>query len=461
MIKKITSKALKISILASLLMNTASAMPLSLNESIELALKNDESIESAEYSRELAKWNLSAVRRQGGFSLNWNSQALRIGGNDYEALRERHDLYGTGAYNNTFSNSLSLSIPLYTGGKLENNIKNSRYAINSADLTLENTRQTVKYQVVEAYYNVLQNQNIVEVNKSAVNMSAEQLNLLQIQYEEGSIAYSDVLQMEVQMANYSQNLTSSESTLAVSKSTLLSLIELPENTEIELTDKFLYTPYEMTLEMCQQYATENRPDLAAAIYNVNQAEASVSVAKSGNRPQITGIASKSISSNNAFKNDRSDNWQAGLSLSWSIFDNQITSANVHAAKSEVQRLKANVDAVNKNISLQVNAAYTRMRAAEENIKLNETAVKQAEESYQISIIRHVEGVDILLNVTNAQDKLTQAKTNYYTSLYQYNLYRAQLEKAMGIPVGFNVPLYIEVAQEGKSATKALEAAEIQ
>ena len=175
MIKKITSKALKISILASLLMNTASAMPLSLNESIELALKNDESIESAEYSRELAKWNLSAVRRQGGFSLNWNSQALRIGGNDYEALRERHDLYGTGAYNNTFSNSLSLSIPLYTGGKLENNIKNSRYAINSADLTLENTRQTVKYQVVEAYYNVLQNQNIVEVNKSAVNMSAEQL----------------------------------------------------------------------------------------------------------------------------------------------------------------------------------------------------------------------------------------------------------------------------------------------
>ena len=461
MIKKITSNALKISILASLLMNTASAMPLSLNESIELALKNDESIESAEYSRELAKWNLSAVRRQGGFSLNWNSQALRIGGNDYEALRERHDLYGTGAYNNTFSNSLSLSIPLYTGGKLENNIKNSRYAINSADLTLENTRQTVKYQVVEAYYNVLQNQNIVEVNKSAVNMSAEQLNLLQIQYEEGSIAYSDVLQMEVQMANYSQNLTSSESTLAVSKSTLLSLIELPENTEIELTDQFLYTPYEMTLEMCQQYATENRPDLAAAIYNVNQAEASVSVAKSGNRPQITGIASKSISSNNAFKNDRSDNWQAGLSLSWSIFDNQITSANVHAAKSEVQRLKANVDAVNKNISLQVNAAYTRMRAAEENIKLNETAVKQAEESYQISIIRHVEGVDILLNVTNAQDKLTQAKTNYYTSLYQYNLYRAQLEKAMGIPVGFNVPLYIEVAQEGKSATKALEAAEIQ
>lgn len=461
MIKKLMSKTLKFSILASLLMNTASAMPLSLNESIGLALKNDESIESAEYSREAAKWNLSATRRQGGPTFSWSSQALRIGGNDYEALKEQHNLYGRGAYNNTFSNSLSLSIPLYTGGQLENTIKTRRYAINSADLTLENTRQTVKYQVIEAYYNVLQNQNIVEVNKSAVNMSSEQLNLLQIQYEEGAIAYSDVLQMQVQMANYNQNLISAESTLDVSKSTLLSLIELPEDTEIELTDRFLYTPYTMTLEECMNYAAANRPDLAAALYNVNQAEASVAAAKAGNRPRVTGVASKSISSNNAFQNDRSDNWQAGLSLSWSIFDNQVTSANVHAAKSEVERLKANVDALNKNVALQVRSAYTRMKAAEENVKLNEIAVKQAEESYELAVVRHVEGVDILLNVTNAQDKLTQAQTNYYSALYQYNLYRAQLEKAMGIPVGFNVPLYIEVAQEGKSATKALEAAEIQ
>lgn len=94
------------------------------------------------------------MRRQGGLTFNWSSQALRIGGNDYETLRERHNLFGTGVYNNTFSNSLSLSIPLYTGGQLENNIKNRRYAINAADLTLENTRQTVKYQVTEAYYSV-------------------------------------------------------------------------------------------------------------------------------------------------------------------------------------------------------------------------------------------------------------------------------------------------------------------
>ena len=458
---------------------SAQAMPLTLSESIELALEKDENIKSAKYNRESAKWILSATRRQSGPTLVWNSEAYKIGGRDYKSANEAHRKYGNDgayifddegnylgfasgstAYNNTFSNSLAISMPFYTGGQLEGNIKNRRYGLNAADLTLENTRQAVKYQVTEAYYNVLQQQNIVEVNESAVKMASEQLNLLQVQYEEGAVAYSDVLQMKVQMANYNQNLTTAKSGLSVAKSILLSIIELAEETEIELTDKFSYVPYEFTLEECQKYALENRADLAAANYNVNQAESAVSAAKSGNRPRVTGVASKTIIANGAFQSERSERWQAGISLSWSIFDNQITSANVKAAKYDVERLKANAEAMDKSVSLQVRSAYTQMKAAEENIKATKIAVSQAEESYEIAVVRHDEGVDILLSVTNAQEKLTQARTNYYSALYQYNLYKAQLEKAMGIPVGFNVSTYIEAEKAGKNSEKALEISSI-
>ena len=139
------------------------AMPLSLSECIERALENDENIDSAEYSRETAKWNLSAMRRQSGPTLRWNSEAYKIGGRYYRSAREAHKHYGNNgsyifdedgyyrgiasgstAYNNTFSNTLGISMPFYTGGQLEGNIKNRRYGLNAADLTLENTRQTVK-----------------------------------------------------------------------------------------------------------------------------------------------------------------------------------------------------------------------------------------------------------------------------------------------------------------------------
>ena len=430
-------KFLAVIISGLLITSSGNAMQLSLAESIERALSTDENISAAQFGRDSAKWNLSAARRQSGLNFSWDSQAYKIGGRSYNAYREAHKRYGNNgsivydeygfparmsgstAYNNTFSNTFGITFPIYTGGQIEGNIKNRRYALNSADLTVENTRQTVKYRVIQAYYNVLQQKNLVEVNESAARMVSEQLNVLQVQYEEGATAYAEVLQMKVQLANYNQNLTTSRSDLAVAKSTLLSLTELPEDTPLELTDEFSYKPYELSLEECLAYGFKNRPDLAAANYNVNQAEAAVKSAKSGNRPSLTGRATKSIEANGAFRSERSETWQAGVVLSWNVFDNYVTSANVHAAKSEVERLKAQAELINKNVDLEIRTAYDQMRAAEENIKL------------------------------------TQARTNYFTSLYRYNLYKAQLEKAMGIPVAIDVPKYIAAEHAGKSADKAL------
>jgi hypothetical protein len=101
-----------------------------------------------------------------------------------------------------------------------------------------------------------------------------------------------------------------------------------------------------------------------------------------------------------------------------------------------------------------------MKTAEENIHAAAAAVKQAEESYMIAQVRYEEGVDILLSVTDAQEKLTQARSNYSTALYQYNLYRATLEKAMGVPVGFDAALYAEAERKGAAANSALQASAV-
>ena len=76
----------------------------------------------------------------------------------------------------------------------------------------------------------------------------------------------------------------------------------------------------------------------------------------------------------------------------------------------------------------------------------------------IAEVRYEEGVDILLAVTDAQEKLTQARTNYYTALYDYNLNKAALAKAMGVPVDIDVPRYVAATEEGKSAPRAFDEA---
>lgn len=437
------------------------AIPLSLSESVEMALESDESIAAAEAGKQTAKWQLSAARRASGFNINWRSGANRIGGSDYEGYRQRYRIgLSDDPYEHRFTNSVSAEFPLYTGGRVENNIEARHHGLSSADLTLENTKQTVKYQTTEAYYNVLQRKNLVQVAESAVRMSGTQLALIEAQFSEGAVAKSDVLQMQVQLANYQQSLVSAEGTLSVAKKSLLACIGLPADTEFETTDSFSYEPFGLELSECLDYALENRPDAAAAQYTVKSAEAQKQAAKSGYRPTLSAVASKSIADEKAFRHERSEAWEAGVTLSWNVFDNMVTAANVNAAKYTAERAQAEAELLLRNVRLQTESAYIRMKAAEANIQTTAEAIKHAENRYEIAKVRYEEGVDILLAVTDAQEKLTQARTNYYTALYEYNLNKAALAKAMGVPVGIDVPRYVAARDEGKSEPRAFDEASL-
>ena len=126
----------------------AEGVTLTLDEAITLALKNNRLIEQSAEEREAARWNLSAVRRQSGPTLSWSSSLNRIGGRYYRrsGRRTQHDdakaakdmgynvnmsLYPS--YENENTNSFSLQMPLYTGGRLENQREAARYSLNAAD----------------------------------------------------------------------------------------------------------------------------------------------------------------------------------------------------------------------------------------------------------------------------------------------------------------------------------------
>ena len=109
------------------------------------------------------------------------------------------------------------------------------------------------------------------------------------------------------------------------------------------------------------------------------------------------------------------------------------------------------------IQLDVRTALLNLRAAERNIHTTEVAVMRAQEDYKIAQVRYSAGVGTNLDVMDAEEKLTSARTNYYTALYNYNTSKASLDKAMGIPVDLDVTKYMEAQQAGKSAVEAREA----
>ena len=424
--------------------------PLTLADSIAMALATNERIDAAEAGREAAAWNLSGVRRATGPVVAWNAEGHR---------GAQKGLFGLTDYN-SYAHSWSLTIPFYTGGRNEGRIEQGRYQLNRADLNLENARQTVRFKTAEAYANLLYRKDLAAIAQRAVDMADHQMQLIKAQYEEGAVARADVLAMEVQLANYRQNLVTAKGAVDVAMDSLASLIGLPLDAEIQPTDIFSSEAYPQDMHVCEEYALQHRPDYLAAIYAEKVAKAQMDTEKAGYRPQVSGSVKRQISSGKALFGTEGGGWDAGVQVAWNIFDNGVTQAGVQKAAATVTQSQAETEAARKTVCVEIRNAYIEMKAAEESIADSSAAVETAEECYEIAQVRYDEGVDNLLALNDAQEKFNRAQSNYCTALYQYNLRRVTLEKAMGVPVRIDPARYVAAEQQGASSAKALAEAEL-
>lgn len=434
----------------------ADTVNLTLQDSVRMALENNRTIKQSEADRDSSDWALHEARRNAGPTFTWSTALSRMSG--HTSSMPAH----TTAQGNTFTNTYSVSFPVYTGGKIEGAIEAAEYGVGAADLVLENTKQAIRAQAAADYYNVLQYRNLIKVAQESVDNLQAHLDNVNAQFRVGTVAKSDVLRSQVQLANEQLNLVNARNNYDVAVATLNNLIGLPTDTVLDLKDDLNYEKYDLTLAGCTSYAMENRPDVLAAEYSVKAAEAAVNSAKAGYRPSVALNASKNTSGDRRFGKNGDNYWTLAASAQWNIFDNNITQAQVAQKKAALAKAQQSAMAAQESAQLDVQTAYLRLQAAEQNIKTSKVAVEQAQEDYKIAQVRYSAGVGTNLDVMDADEKLTSARTNYYTALYNYNTSKAALDKAMGKPVDLDITSYrkaevVGAAQRGLEKT-AKEAA---
>ncbi|MBP2631663.1 MAG: type secretion outer membrane protein, TolC family, partial [Firmicutes bacterium] len=125
-------------------------------------------------------------------------------------------------------------------------------------------------------------------------------------------------------------------------------------------------------------------------------------------------------------------WLVGVNAKFNIFDNQVTHDKVKAADANIEAAKHQKNDTNSGVELAVQQAYLNMTRAECNIETNRVAVEKAKEDFKLASLRYKVDLANNVEVMDAQVALTTAKTAYEQSLYDYNLSKAELEKAMGV-----------------------------
>ena len=437
----------------------AATLELDLDETIQRALLTNPNVKIAEYNRKAAKADYSAAKSARGISISINHQSGRGGYAEDQPIRDTTGAilgYSKGI-GNSHSNSITASLPLFTGGELQGQIGQAKANYRSMLSAEEQAYIEMKETATNGYFTMLDAGNMKTLCQESVDRLQAHLDNVIAQYNVGIVARADVLRSEVELANAKQDLISAENGYDVAEATLNNIIGTPLSTTLVLKDTLQYVPYDNDMAYCLAYSEEHRPELKQAEYGVDAAEAALVVARSGHMPKVSLNASNSWASEN-WPGDDNEEWQVGVTASMNIFDSGVTWSKIHAAQENLAKAKETQRQVKDAVELEVRTDYLGMREAEKRISTTQVAVAQAEEDYHIAVVRYQAGVGTNIDVMDAQVALTEAKTNYVKALYDYNTSKAALNTSMGVGVPVPEPRTFAEPVEDTAVTADAEAA---
>ena len=121
-------------------------------------------------------------------------------------------------------------------------------------------------------------------------------------------------------------------------------------------------------------------------------------------------------------------------MNWNIFDGLLTHGKVVQAKALYEKSNTAVDEEVRNIELEVRTAYSDFLEAQEVLESQKTVQEEAEESLREANARADAGTGTQLDVLDAENSLTQARSTQVQALHDYDAARARFERAIGAEI---------------------------
>ncbi len=295
-------------------------------------------------------------------------------------------------------------------------------AANSTDLTVQ--------QVARAYVLALEGE--ATVNAAAANVSLAQalVKLADSQKNAGMGTGIDVTRARVQLANEEQRMLVAQNARERAKLELARVMGIDLGVTLELNDRVndgSETP--PLLDEALKSAIEGRPDLRAQQKREMVAGLTVKSIAAERLPSIGAAGDYGVLGNG------SDNMlptrSIGVSLRVPIFDGGRRAARI--AESGVLQRQERLRAAHlaKQVQLEVRLSYNNLNSARQQIATAKQGLTLSENELAQAQRRFEAGVANSLELTDAQTRLSRARDNHLTALYQFNLARIDLAAATG------------------------------
>jgi outer membrane protein len=186
-----------------------------------------------------------------------------------------------------------------------------------------------------------------------------------------------------------------------------------------------------SLEELKALALQRRPEIQKNRYQQKFNEAGVQVARSGYFPTLTSTAAYGWQSVDAPFATQPSNWYVGAALTVPLFEGFSTAYSLNQNKAQLRASVENFEVLRQSVTKEVNQTYLNVKTGWELIRATKKALEAARENLRLAWGRYQAGVGTVIEFTDAQVQFSQADLNFVQALYNYRVYEAQLDKAIG------------------------------
>lgn len=428
------------------------SMNLTLEDAIQLALQNNNTIRAQEAEVESAKGTvisgfsgfLPKIEGRLSYYLGEKGYGIQttIPANSFGPGFPPTDLttgFNSESFTYDYTVNLTLTQPLFAGGKIWNGYKMSVLTKEIQDERLRQTKNDVTFQVTDTFYRVLLAKSFLEVAKEAKALTDEHLRVARVRYKAGEATEYEVLRAEVESANLDSQLIRAENAVNLALLALKNIIGLNEKDEVNIIGELVPFDFDKTLEECLSIAKSNRPEKIQIEYQKKLTEHNYKLAIGNYIPNLALVGNYQSLTNKdntaRLFSKPEDKWFESYSLmlvlSVPIFDGLYNYGKIQEAKWGKRKINEIDLQLDKGIDLEIQQAYSSLQEAKKVMSAGEKNVQTAKRAVEIAQVQYKNGLITSVELLSAEVGLTQAKTNYLQAKYDYLIAVAKLKKAIG------------------------------
>ncbi|MDQ7783564.1 MAG: TolC family protein [Desulfomonilaceae bacterium] len=362
------------------------------------------------------------------------------------------------------SMDLVLNMPLFTGGRITNEIRGADLLALAAQNRLARSWEEIVFNITSSFYSILGQRKLLGSLRFSRDVLTRHRRRVMDMFTADKAARVDVLRTEVRIADIDQRIIREQTVLDIQRRVLATLLGASTGNEsADIQGELRVRRSLPSVDGALAMAFSERSDYRAARASLDAQGTKVVVARAAQWPTVSvegsyGVRVAAGIDDNGVAITRRLNWpnfptipveraplrgpwpnpdsnlpvgSIGVVLDYPIFDGGRISSQIREQEAKLLSAQQLLRKLELQIRLEVETALLNGSSALQRVTATQKAIEQARESLRIERTRYDLGKGTITDVLDAQSAALEAETNYYHALVDYNLAFAQLGLAVG------------------------------